>query len=70
MRKTESFFSAALKDALFLTEYPGLSCDLCRMTFVPMVCCQPWLRHYKKAVIFTKAGVRGNNIKILFIVNT
>lgn len=32
VRKTESFFSVALKDAVFLAEYSGLSCDLHRMT--------------------------------------
>lgn len=52
VRKTESFFSVALKDAIFLTKYPRLSCDLHRMTSVWMVSCQPWLRHYKKAVFF------------------
>lgn len=55
---------------VFLTKYLGLSCDLHRTAFVQMVCYEPQLCHCEKAGIFTKAAVHGNNVKILFVVNT
>lgn len=54
----------------FLTKYPGLRCDVHRMTFVQTVRYEPWLCHHEKAGIFAKASVHGNNTKILFVVNT
>lgn len=60
----------ALKDAGFVTEYPGLSCDLHRLTSAWMVWCEPWLCHYKKSASFTKTGLHEGNTKFLFIVNT